>query len=1536
MFRFEDQNKPTYNFEAEQFSAKTTFNQVEQDNIAYASLLSGNNPIESYQRIMEEYRQQGDSQFVNGLIEQANKDTDLVRRAVIQKTIKDPNLPKDIKLKALQNYYTTGEMDQSLRDTYAEFIAAQYPRTVPDPNAFTSAFFEKELVAEQIDKELNDFGKDLTGGSWQVFADVAPWLAPLLALNPLTLAIPVAASARKGYLANQITQAAQNKDFSFFKDTFNTLFAGEGVESTRQYLKSLPPKEKLEAVKRIRKVIEQLPMMDYERFRYMQSFVEAEDYTMLDRIIDDTIFVMDGVLLAVLGKTAARAKQISPKSPLGTTAAHNPTVGGNLAGSAIVDDSGQVAQALGETHASIIGSLLPKEANELISGLTQEANPELLRIIQGIDENSLEALRIASRNELLYSPELKATVSNKIYEAIRSAKGMVPHLGKSKVNSIEQLGEVGDEVFKGSVIFGKNADEGWNTAEEALEAADLWLKGSKVEGTPTAVKIADKYFIQHSWQHTYNPMDLMLWGEMAIRTPIGKIPGFSWTDDVLTMIARHRIGRSLFAQSAYDKRLVGVAHRAIDRQFSIEKDTLVALNRYLAEAPVRVRQNVDVLLKEGEDLGKTWTLPEVTAKLRAQGLTDKEVEAGIKGYYVYRRIADWQYIISNTAKKAAMEADNVKQFMFGNKAVFAKAVPQQAVSSGKMWNFATNTVDEITKTQLDELYKAGGTVVKLRETIRVGDDIFTQAIAKAGTTANELPDHVLPYIKGWLPRTAENTYFVQRIPLEATVDGIKITDPNKLKEFATTHHAANTKKEAEKSIKELQKEDPFGKYEWRRERTEVSSIIEDAKIHSSNMAHSYSRGANPLPGAENIDPLIGLHRLVKSLARHAAMDDFIKTFQSTWLKKYGDLHGYNFPQTYGEIGSKVNAATLGSEDLRRLKEARSHFDYFESVVMTARYDQRMWQNAMIAISSLAEPISGGVAKAVKDTLKKTMPLDIGRRLATHLLISLNPVAQRVVQSLGQALTLPAINPKLFNPLEFGRWSAQTLAVKWGVNSFRTGTKILGWIPEDHLVAVGSKLAMMKPEEYKQLLIDIKESGLLSSIDQNTIIEGVFTRADVAMTESRLQQTTRQIKSGVKAIPAAGRKVGFDSGEQDNLVMSYLVMRDRLKRMRPDLDTNSRFFKEQVAADTREITFSMNRAGTFQYQNNILAMPLQFIAAPHKALLQLTTSKTLTNAEKVRMAGMYMAMFGGFGTVAATAVKKLREEFGDVLPDEAWVAIEGGLLDWGGNYLISELTGTNSQLALSERFSPIGGKFPIQDFLEGLSDHNIVQLFSGPSWSLLNESSGKIPRAIRDISQLYTTEGVTAENMTDYLLDIVELTAGGTNWMKYRVAENTGYLIATNGIPIDKQATSAEAIAQILGVQTKEQKEAWMLQQKFKDLEKEYDDAGKYIHETMRRRAFELMAQGVPFDEAYNAQVKKFLAYERDPMVQKSIIDASKTWNKRMLQDTGQNIQSLMLNDYYKRSEEENRKLMNYLESSSNPKFQEIAKNLKKITDGEQK
>jgi hypothetical protein len=166
------------------------------------------------------------------------------------------------------------------------------------------------------------------------------------------------------------------------------------------------------------------------------------------------------------------------------------------------------------------------------------------------------------------------------------------------------------------------------------------------------------------------------------------------------------------------------------------------------------------------------------------------------------------------------------------------------------------------------------------------------------------------------------------------------------------------------------------------------------------------------------------------------------------------------------------------------------------------------------------------------------------------------------------------------------------------------------------------------------------------------------------------------------------------------------------------------------------------------------------------------------------------------------MKELRERFGTDMSPEQWKALEGGVLDWGLNSLINMFVdeeGQKSDLDFSRSFSP-GTNLPFTEFLISLSEDPFSEVILGPSWSVIDPNNGRIARAIRDIATINKRDPLTKDNFKDSVWRAVEIASGGSDYMKHRLAMNMQWHVTTNGALVDEQATVAEAVGVLFGIQ----------------------------------------------------------------------------------------------------------------------------------------
>jgi len=454
------------------------------------------------------------------------------------------------------------------------------------------------------------------------------------------------------------------------------------------------------------------------------------------------------------------------------------------------------------------------------------------------------------------------------------------------------------------------------------------------------------------------------------------------------------------------------------------------------------------------------------------------------------------------------------------------------------------------------------------------------------------------------------------------------------------------------------------------------------------------------------------------------------------------------------------------------------------------------------------------------------------------------------------------------------------------------------------------------EEYIKRIEQLKSSGLLQSVDMNTLLDGMYAQHGKKLISTKVEEVANTVGGFAKGVTFNyGRAIGFDRGEQWNLIGSWIVARNRYQRMHPDVDIFSKQATEQIAADTREMTFSMTRPGSFAYQKNALSLPLQFIAAPHKAFLNFTTNKVWTPAEKARLMASSFILYGSSGVGMLWVMDDLRKKYGTELSPELWRLLEGGTIDWGINKLINmfiDEEGQESSLDISRSFSP-GTNLPYTEFLMALSEKPFSEVVLGPSWSVIDPENGRLARAIRDIAMIHQRDPITKDNFTDSLWRATEIASGGSDYMKYRLARNLQWHVTTNGALIDEQATVAEAIGVLFGIQPSKARIYFEANKYIDQQDAEIKGTAKLMHDSLLGVSRKYADSPEDFNTTAQS-LNAYLNFETDENIVKAHTAHFNTLVRQSVTSNGESLHQNVFNNAQSRSQEQTRELFNYLKS----------------------
>lgn len=285
----------------------------------------------------------------------------------------------------------------------------------------------------------------------------------------------------------------------------------------------------------------------------------------------------------------------------------------------------------------------------------------------------------------------------------------------------------------------------------------------------------------------------------------------------------------------------------------------------------------------------------------------------------------------------------------------------------------------------------------------------------------------------------------------------------------------------------------------------------------------------------------------------------------------------------------------------------------------------------------------------------------------------------------------------------------------------------------------------------------------------------------------------------------------------------------------------------------ELSLNMVRDSNSSWQNGILSIPLQFQGF-HARLMEQFIGNRLTKAEKLRVFGMYSALYGvPVGVMAGTGIP-----FGDDLRQaalERGINIDEGFTDVLMNGMLSvgleAMTGT--QFAAGSRLGPAGIPL-IKDFLQG--DKTTLELLGGPSYSIISGILGQAYPAIKDIAA-FDMDSLKSADFGQAFQGITSV----SNATKLLYALRTGKYTNRRGELVGDMNSTEAWIMFTTGMLPQDINDAYLKIQSMKDLQASEQEMDREFKRYVAK-AFEL-PPGTPEREALVRKAYTFMVDRPD-------------------------------------------------------------------------
>lgn len=1079
------------------------------------------------------------------------------------------------------------------------------------------------------------------------------------------------------------------------------------------------------------------------------------------------------------------------------------------------DTTGQAARALygsSRTEAVAFDNLGPiHRSDDLVQNkvslpdATPRPTPANARVMDVLDSSG--AIHLTDKEKL--------TTATRIINDFNNAVGLVARTEMSAPRAADDLAN----TFNIGVVYGPR-DGGWSSGVDAVERVKTSLRnyGVKDEDITLMARRGDDYapinprdaveggdyLVRVDYPYTFNAADIKDWSTLDVFWNFfDRVPHI--TAGRHGSLQRHIID----AHSMLHPNITHGANVSVDRSSQLEK-TLLELTKTFANKYNKLSKHSKAAFEQEIKRANREGRNATNTELRAKGWGDEEVST----LRSWREVWDTMYWLENQDMVKTLRNRNYKvlEDPSTDTRLFVKEVPpNQAGSHKRAYDPETGEMRNLSKEELKDLYEKGGSVASLRSKMLVGDEAAEFVITRnqpGGTFARRLrdDDQILNYREGYYTVYYQDPKMIDKI--------VRDSHGNILKRGAIA--TAGDTSSANRVLKRLRDEaEPNTEYVVRDSRERLrfdgddnwslqeaqgrtaqrvrGERLEDATSPITDEAHNHVMG-----------PVDSLIRSVRNVSSRVPMRDYLETAKTRAIHQYGHMFPKNkFGQPEFPSSSKDIRADLAFG--KEASDARTTVEYLNA--LEYGYINQMDEWIKMGFRALADAAGEKgltlTERALNFAGQHGGPTRLGRGTAFTLYLALNPLRQFIVQS-HQAIQLFARHPQYAG----GRLVGDAAAI---IEYKTTGR-----------VKAASKLQIGRTEEELLEMARLYDSsGLSASIDKSNLVRNTLTEIADATSAGGYR---RSVAGRAGALVAQGvgvsRKAGFDIGEEINMLTSWLTHYDLAKReARSDKLTKAQL--DRVTALARDFTYNMNRAGDMPYNENMLGMLFQFMQVPHKALLQMTTNRSLTRMQKARMAGWNLLIYGGAPGALMTS------HFAPLFPEDSEMreVFRQGLEGYMFNKMASLLYGEDVSLDYSSIAAV--DQTGLLEFITSLWTTDMGEVMAAsPAGALVAGNNPRITNFVRTAAEYFNfrePERGTPVETGELFMEFAKLSSGFSNLFRAKVAWEYGKKYNANGGVTDSSVNKPEAIGTALGFGTLDESRRYWVSSEIYEQRQQFDE-----------------------------------------------------------------------------------------------------------------
>ena len=1251
-----------------------------------------------------------------------------------------------------------------------------------------------------------------------------------------------------------------------------------GVQKTaiKKAITNASPSKQKEIGEAIAKIVEThvgLPMAggnDYAKFNMLNTFLTDEPYGATEAVIDSMIEVLDYTVIGgVLARPVkagiktftrigrgtehivrdafranARALE-NPNAPAKVVQDSNPSVARELHAQMASDETEGAAQALyGVSRQDAIVDDVQAQVKSTDGTVKYKVGDLDLEVRKDAVDVALDT------GEIERTAKEKRALHNKYTSLYENVKGMSMRREMTQVGIVEDVVTKNPDGVSVDVLYGP-AEGGFNNAQDAIDMS-LWAMkdlGVTENNITLMQRVGDRYVpttvkeVEASnatkaaleTAHVRNETLLATTDDFLVQVKSeykfkDSGVGNAWSDTSVKNNIFDRIGAgagvigektagvfsaiqtyALDPASMIDPTTFKAASKGVARSAAVEKEILEVGNKF-AKGFVGLGKKeqavVEDIIKEANHKGIKYS----NTTAAAEGLSAKQIQT----------LTDWKttwdtiFVLENADAVRSLRGDGFKEFIDSatDTKLFAKPVQKHTVDNPTIYDQTTGKPKLLTNQELDELYEGGGTLARTRSPQSVGNtdyDLVLVSGKKGDAHLRELNNNsaVLQYREGYYSVKYKDRWFVDQ-----TFSKTGGT------EYSRAMATAPSKKEADLLKRRMEAEHPDSTFHNPRLDNKGSK---QSDSDSWDMTHNLGRTTQRARGERlagvsdmgGIDPsqanIMGPVESMLSSARSTANRVGLKKVIDTSKARFAKQHEAYMPvdpltkttQWPSDI-SGIKDRKAGTFDSKTLADARTEWNYINYLENGyINHIDELYRGLMNGLATRAGGASENLEKALAYMSTTRGPTGAGKNIAFNAYLALNPMRQAAIQG-HQAVQLAANFPK-----ELVRDIPTMVPI---LTAIQMGAKA------DQLPKAMLKAAGIDASEAATMYRVFKESGLVAQIDkQNLIRNGMSHLADQS---TATVQSTRKVGSYAGRVVDVSRKVGFDTGENFNMMTAWLAHYGRAKRR--GLDVKNKEVADNITAESINYTYNMNAAGDMRYNSDSLGLLFQFLQVPHKAFTQMAFNRVLTGAERGKLAAYNLLMYG----IPSAVFYELTPELFPEDPDLQHAAVFG-FESLALNKMLNDQVGTMTDFS---SFSPTGA-YGLYETVTGMLTTEISDLIAAtPSGKLFIGSSPRITNAFRSIGRAFGLTEDFKETPTTKTMagkEFLKIASGFSNVFKGNYMLEKGRTLSG----LDLTVTEEDAFrTSVFGLQTADESMARLqMNRYFRDSKKIKDDVKAFYN-----------------------------------------------------------------------------------------------------------